>query len=226
MKKGISLLIVISLLITSQLKSQQIRNNREGNRFELPHYPVGDFVKILYKNVSYPDETLQKRISGDVITSFVITVKGKMDSISVIRSADFYLSNSALTALSYIADGWIPAKLNDNPVNKKFKIVFRYRLYYDSAPPEYRKLAKEWFEKKNYKKSLGFCNKAIKDDQYDYETYDLRSQVNEILGNTESSIKDRESSVRLRDDVLSVITLSLIGKSRTVQISGDVVRMK
>ena len=106
---------------------------------------------------------------------------------------------------------------------KKYFVAFRFRLYKNSLPPDYSKKAEKFIEKQKYDKALKIFNKAIKENQFDYNLFEKRSKINGLLGNNEGEMDDLQESKRLQNEVLSIVDAVAIGITRTVQTRGYVV---
>ena len=66
------------------------------------------------------------KVEGDIILSFTVKKEGQLDSMQVESAKEPSLAESAITALSQVAGKkWSPAKVNNVPVDKRYKIVFQ-----------------------------------------------------------------------------------------------------
>jgi hypothetical protein len=184
-----------------------------------------DLTAYLSKSALYPQSCLAGNIQGDVVLAFNITKDGTLDGMLLVSSPDQALTLSAVAALTSLEKSWKPTLINDVPVTKKYLTVFRYRMYMNSAPIDYRKEIKRLMEKEKYDKALKVCNTAIKDNKYDFQLYKYRSQVKEKLGDTEGSEKDRLTSVGINDQVMVVINIDVRGVTRKVMVGSQVTRV-
>jgi len=79
------------------------------------------------------------------------------------------------------------------------------------------------FKKQKYERALETFNTGIEDNKYDYELYELRSKVKEMLGDNEGAKNDQINSLRLKDEVMSIIDVTAIGVRRTVKIGESII---
>jgi TonB family protein len=214
MKQKATLIVLSLLTICLNSNSQTIQIPDSIIIREKAKYMKEDLTKFLYNNIKYPKEGLMKNIQGDVVISFIINRNGKLDSLKIENSSDFSLSTSSIAAINLLDDEWIPAKVNNTPTDKKYLIVFRFRIYFNSQPYDYKVQSGKFFEKHKYEKSLKLYNKGIMDNKYDFELFESRSKVKEILGDTEGAKNDQLISLKLNDEIMSIIDVIGIGVTR------------
>ncbi|CAM1333676.1 energy transducer TonB [Tenacibaculum aestuariivivum] len=207
MKNKALIFLTILLTITS-VKSQEIKNAK---------YLNGDITKILLKNSEYPIKDLNNKIQGDVILSFIINKEGEKDSLTIVSSPSKSLSLNSLISFDKLENKWSPYKVNEIPISKKHLVIYRYRYYIDTTPPEYEKKAKKMVKKQKFKKALKLFNKAIKNNPFDYQVFESRSKVKEKLGNDKGAITDGEKALKLKTEVISIVNVNIFGKTRTVK---------
>ena len=218
MKKSTVILFTVLLIFNIQIKSQTLQEYSTNSFVEKASYQKGDLQKALWKNLSYPRQALVDRITGDVVLSFIITKKGEIDSVTVVSTPSEMLSLSSVVSLDEVSDGWRPCTVNGIPVDKTYKIVYRYSIWLNSKPPEYGVKAEQMVRRKKYEKALSYYNRAIKDNQYDYKLFEARSQIKELTGDTESAKKDREQATYLRNEVMPCVNVSVVGVTRRVSL--------
>jgi tetratricopeptide (TPR) repeat protein len=176
-----------------------------------------DLATFLQKNTKYPVSALQNNIEGDVILSFVIRKTGKLDSLLVISSPDMVLSQSAFESFNRIDNKWSPTVDNNVPIDKKYLIVFRYRMSMNFKPVDYKRDADDYFKKQKFEKALKNYNKAIEDNQYDYESFVSRAKVKEKLGELEGSKQDYKTSKLLKNEIMTFVDVIAVGYRRLVK---------
>jgi len=83
----------------------------------LPQFAGGDkaFVAYLAKSIRYPQEALQRRVSGRVYVSFVLNAQGRVQDAHVVRGPGSGLNDEALR-LVWLMPNWEPARVNGQPV--------------------------------------------------------------------------------------------------------------
>src|ERR1035437_5129741 len=211
MRKLIALFVIGFLTFNNIAHSQPIQKTDSVTTIEKAQYLKENLGKVLLKNVWYPIEAQENKTQGDVVFSFSITYEGKMENIIMISPFIPILSPSALKAINQLDKKWIPAKENGKPIDKRYTIVYRYRMTDNGLPIEYKKEADEYFKTKNYKKALKSLNAAINDNPYDYRFFEFRSQVKQLLGDIEGSKQDHKTSANLYSDIM--MFGSIIGSS-------------
>ena len=207
--------IIIALLFGLNYITKSQANNTESNpNIENARYLEEDLTKLLQKKITYPLQALRNGIQGDVIVSFIVDKFGNLDSLNVAFSPDIILSTSSVVAIDQLENNWNPCKINGQPVDKKYNIAFRYRMYLDTQPPNYKKSAEKFVEKQKYEKALRFYNKALKYNKFDYRLFESRSKIKVILNDVEGSKIDFQESIRLQNEIISVVDIIVIGITR------------
>ena len=117
--------------------------------------------------------------------------------------------------LNLIENKWNPAKINDIPIDKKYFIVVRYRLFINTEPTDYNREALDLIRKQKYEKAIKTYDKAIKENQYSYELLISRSQLKAKIGDYVGSKQDYEAANKLAADILTVV--GVIGKTVTTR---------
>ena len=219
-----TILIITPLLIICWIAESQTNQKSDSIiPYERARYLKGDPNRFITDNTVYPKEGITNKIEGDVVISFIIRKNGTLDSLVKVSSPDITLSvNSIIVANSIDKAGWSPAKINNLPIDKKYYMVFRYRIFLNSRPYDYKGKAKEFFENQKYEKALKLYDRWIKDNQYNFESFEARSKVKAILGDSEGAKKDQLISLQLKDEMMSVVNVYAFGISsverRRVQV--------
>ena len=217
MRKTIILFVTVFLTFSTLVNSQTIQESDSISNFEKAIYLKEDLAKYFQQNVRYPIEALKKKVQGDVILSFVINRDGTLDSLALISSPDLLLSTSTIDAFDTLDGEWSASKMNENPFDKKYLIVFRYRFYMESVPQTNRSRAGKYFEKEKYDKALSFYSKAIEDNKYDFELFESRSRIKKTLGDIDGSKQDLKTSIILDSEIMLVIDMIALGRTRTTR---------
>ncbi len=156
-----------------------------------------------------------------MVLSLIITRDGRLDSLAIMKSKDFLLSTSAIVAINSLEEQWSPIGIKGRPVDRKYLIIFRYRIYLDIIPADYKATAIEYFNKQKYEKALKLFNKSIKDNQYDFELFEFRSKIKEIFGDPEGSEQDYKTSVNIKNEVMSIVNVYARGVRTTRTVTGS-----
>lgn len=82
-----------------------------------PQFTGGDkaFREYLSKSIRYPQIALQRRVSGTVYVSFILSAQGKVQDAHVVRGPGNGLNDEALR-LIWLMPPWEPARANGQPV--------------------------------------------------------------------------------------------------------------
>ena len=96
---------------------------------QMPTYPGGmeGWTKYLYRNLTYPEKELRKRIEGRVLVQFVVMANGKVRDVKVIQSVSPGLDAEAVRVIKK-SRGWNPGIKDGKPVNTKFTVPIRFAL--------------------------------------------------------------------------------------------------
>lgn len=82
-----------------------------------PQFVGGDraFATYVGKSIRYPQQALQRRVSGKVYVSFVLSAQGKVQDAHVVSGPGSGLNEEALR-LIWTMPAWEPARVNGQPV--------------------------------------------------------------------------------------------------------------
>ena len=82
-----------------------------------PQFAGGDkaFGAYLSKNIRYPQQALQRRVSGRVFVNFVLNAQGRVQDAHVVSGPGNGLNDEALR-LVWLMPPWEPARVNGVPV--------------------------------------------------------------------------------------------------------------
>jgi tetratricopeptide (TPR) repeat protein len=185
---------------------------------EKAKYLQGDLTVLLSAKVKYPEDALMKDIQGDVLFSFSVKKDGRSEKLLLVGSPDISLSTGSIVALNSIIGAFSPARINNVPVDKEYLIVFRYRIFINSQPTDYRGLVKKSIDKQKYDKALKLCNQGIIDNEYDSGLFELRSIAKEKLGDAEGAKKDKQAALKLNDEIMTIINVNATGYTRRQSI--------
>lgn len=84
---------------------------------EMPSFPGGAaaFQQFLKAKIKYPEEALQRNLSGKVHVSFVVDEEGRILNSQIVRGLGGGLNEEALR-LVRIMPWWTPGRVNGQPV--------------------------------------------------------------------------------------------------------------
>lgn len=185
---------------------------------ETARYLGKDLAESLAKNAVYPPEALMKNIQGDVVISFIINKTGEIENMNIESTPNISLSTMSIIAINQLEKKWKPYKVNGKAVNKKQKIVFRYRIYHDTKPHNYEERAERLMKKEKYERALKFYNRAVKQNQYDHHLYVSRAKVKKILNDIEGSQADIQKSIVVKNEIITYINIIAVSSSEIIVI--------
>ncbi len=215
MNKSSFLLITLLVFTGTLTEAQESGKSDPASFFEKAKFLNGNLTGLLSKTVKYPDKAFFNNVEGDVIFSFVIKKDGKLDSISILKSPDMLLTTSSITAFDLIEGDWSPYRINGTPTDKRYLLIFRYRIFMNSQPPDYKNAAAKNFEKLKYEKALKLYDSAIENNKWDFSLFESRARLKETMGNPMSARQDYQTSSDLRNNVIGVVNVNIIGRTRT-----------
>ena len=82
-----------------------------------PQFAGGDkaFMTYLSKNIRYPQQALQRHVSGRVMVNFILSAQGRVQDAHVVSGPGNGLNDEALR-LVWLMPPWEPARSNGQPV--------------------------------------------------------------------------------------------------------------
>lgn len=112
-----------SLAASRQKESQDVAFNVVE---QMPEFPGGmdSLQSFLFRNLSYPTSVEQK-IDTTVIASFIVSKKGKIKDINIVRSAGKAFDDEVIRVIR-LMPSWIPAEQRGKPISVKFNLPIRF----------------------------------------------------------------------------------------------------
>jgi TonB family protein len=215
------LILAAIIMISVHVYSQSGPEDISPDQFEKATYLKGDLETLLVETTEYPEGALKARVDGDVILRARINKLGKLDSITVISTPDASLSKSAYEALQALSNPWRPTFVNKRAIDKEYLVGFRFRIYPDGNPPKYKSHIDRFVKKNKFSKVLKFCNDAILDNPYDFDTYKTRALSKEKLGDIAGSAEDTRTYRKLYQEVLSTIDIFSKGHTKFIKVATE-----
>ncbi|MCB9189989.1 MAG: energy transducer TonB [Flavobacteriales bacterium] len=101
----------------------------EDSIYEATSYPGGNMAmyQFLGAEIKYPLEAQEKNIQGKVYLKLYIDSLGNIIEIEVEKSAHPILDKEAVRCVALMPK-WIPAKLNDQPVNSTVRLPINFTI--------------------------------------------------------------------------------------------------
>ena len=110
---------------------EPIDDNNESYIFAdvMPKFPGGEeaLKQYIFKNLNYPVEAQENNISGKIYVKFVVTKKGEVTNVSLIRSVHPLLDNEAIRVVQSLPD-WIPGRQAGKKINVWFTIPIIFQI--------------------------------------------------------------------------------------------------
>ena len=117
--------------------SAQIKSSEEAFIFadKMPAFQGGDLNKFrtyVMSRIRYPEEAMQKNITGKVVASFIIDKQGNVTDVQILQTPDRILSEQVIKVLSQ-SPAWTPGEQDGRAVNVKFTIPVEFNIPSDAA---------------------------------------------------------------------------------------------
>jgi len=94
---------------------------------EMPNYRGSEstFLTNLYKNLKYPEEAINKKISGTVIVNFIVEIDGRITNVKALNDI---VGGCGLAAENLIKSlpKWNPGKQNGKPVRVRYSLPVKF----------------------------------------------------------------------------------------------------
>jgi TonB family protein len=96
---------------------------------KMPEYPGGDqaLMEFISKHIKYPTAAQKSRIQGKVILGFVVSKRGKVEDVQILRSLDPNLDKEALRVVKLLGY-WKPGELGGEKVSVRYTLPVVFRL--------------------------------------------------------------------------------------------------
>lgn len=96
---------------------------------KMPEYPGGEqgLMEFLSKHIEYPTAAQEKGIQGKVILGFVVSKRGKVEDVRILRSLDPSLDKEALRVVKLLGY-WIPGEQDGKKVAVRYTLPVAFRL--------------------------------------------------------------------------------------------------
>lgn len=122
------LLFVANTNATAQNK--KVANDKVLEKAEvMPEYPGGDqaMMQFVADNVKYPQEAMDKEISGRVLVSFVVEKDGSINDVKVVKGIGGGCDEEAVRVVNAMPK-WKPGMDKGKPVRVSYMMPFTFKL--------------------------------------------------------------------------------------------------
>ena len=175
------------------------------------------------RNLKYPSEALRPRESAQVVISIKIGPEGTLDSLHLVEKASPYFNDQVLRVFDMASLFWKHEVLEGREFNASYQIVVNFIVSNTGGPPtDRKKIATNYILAGKPEKALKISEQLVKSNPYDYINYELRSQINRQLGNSEQAEKDLLSSQKVKNDVLSSFDVVIFSVVRSTSATGTI----
>jgi len=89
---------------------------------------LDNFYEELEKVLEYPPEAIKARKEGRVVLEFLVTSKGKVKDLKVVKSFNAQCSEAALKAFKKVNTKWVAGRLNGQKVAQKITLPIYFKL--------------------------------------------------------------------------------------------------
>jgi protein TonB len=126
-------IFIVLLLATIYFPMQAQQKDSTATYVEkMPTFPGGteEMYRYVYHNLHYPEVAKFKKISGQVITQFVVDERGEIRDVKVIRGIGYGCDEEAKRLIESMNNGykWDPGMHNGRPVPVTFTLPIKFFL--------------------------------------------------------------------------------------------------
>ncbi|WP_321438745.1 TonB family protein [uncultured Bacteroides sp.] len=125
----------------------------------MPQFPGGEkaLLKYIASNLKYPVQSQENKIEGKVYIRFIVTEKGNITKVTVMRSLDQYCNEEALRVIKEMPK-WTPGKQNGKNVSVYYVIPIMFKLTGSPANSEKNTTKKNYHAVIDYGTNLNSSN--------------------------------------------------------------------
>jgi TonB family protein len=118
----------IVFLIPDRLPLFKFCKEKEGNYTELKRCADLKLLEYIYKNISYPNEARLNETQGMAVVSFIVTTKGALRDIKILRDPGDGCGESAKRVVESMKGRWTPAMQDGKKVPCQYNLPIRFKL--------------------------------------------------------------------------------------------------
>lgn len=131
-KSIVSILLAVNVLgivNTSAQNNSKKENNKKYAFAETLPKPEYDFYKYLYTNIKYPPKALKYKIQGTVYVEFVVTKKGEIKKVRVVKGKEIGggLQAEAVRIITKMPK-WKPGMLDGKIADVYFTVPIKFAI--------------------------------------------------------------------------------------------------
>lgn len=87
-----------------------------------------NLLKYIYQNITYPKKARLNGTQGMAVVSFVVTAKGNLTDLKILRDPGDGCGKSALRVIELMKKKWIPAEQDGKKVACRYNLPVRFKL--------------------------------------------------------------------------------------------------
>lgn len=124
----LAILLMANMTVMAQEKKAADNNIYDAPEV-MPEYPGGmqAMMNFIGENVKYPEDAMEKNISGKVFVSFVVEKDGSVSEAKVVKGVCESIDNEALRVVNAMPK-WTPGKMDGKNVRVKYTLPFTFKL--------------------------------------------------------------------------------------------------
>lgn len=124
----LAILLMANMTVMAQEKKASDNNIYDAPEV-MPEYPGGmqAMMNFIGENVKYPEDAMEKNISGKVFVSFVVEKDGSVSEAKVVKGVCESIDNEAIRVVNAMPK-WTPGKMDGKNVRVKYTLPFTFKL--------------------------------------------------------------------------------------------------
>ncbi len=124
----LAILLMANMTVMAQEKKVADNNIYDAPEV-MPEYPGGmqAMMNFIGENVKYPEDAMEKNISGKVFVSFVVEKDGSVSEAKVVKGVCESIDNEALRVVNAMPK-WTPGKKDGKNVRVSYTLPFTFKL--------------------------------------------------------------------------------------------------
>ena len=95
-----------------------------------PHYLGSneEILQIIYNNLHYPVEALERKARGTVLLGFEINLQGKVENAKIIKDIGYGCGNAVLEVFKKIPDYWLVARKGKKQYKSRYILPVHFKI--------------------------------------------------------------------------------------------------
>lgn len=122
----LSLLLGMGLLVSPDVQAQE-KVSSQVEEMPVPPGGITGLTNYMIQNLTYPSAAKEANVQGMVVVSFIVTAKGKVENVEVLRGIGSGCDEEAVRVISN-SGIWTPGKNGGNAVAVKMTLPVQFKL--------------------------------------------------------------------------------------------------